>query len=120
MTRTPQDPRTSNTYSHTVAVLETAGRGELLAEADKALTEVTNAVIRRGKKGKVVLEIAVEPQGSKDDEIRGIAVACKVKASAPQVEMGKSFFFTDARGQLTRTPPADELSRSFQFEGNEE
>ena len=85
--------------------LMAAGRvdgGLAIETADTQLRAVIDAVRRTGKKGAVSLTLDISPNGE-----TGLEVTAKVKAVAPQVSFGKSFFFTDPRtGDLTRESPS--------------
>lgn len=89
--------------SHFLAAVGQVDGGMAVETADEYLTEVVNAVRQTGKKGRVTIELHVSPNGE-----RGFEVTTKVKASAPEVEFGRSFFFSDQHGRLTRTPPEEE------------
>lgn len=88
--------------------LMAAGRvdgGMPIETADSQLRAVIDAVRRTGKKGSVSLTLEISPNGE-----TGLEVSAKVKATAPQVAFGKSFFFTDPRsGDLTRESPELQL-----------
>lgn len=88
--------------------LMAAGRvdgGLPIETADQQLRAVIDAVHRTGKKGSVSLTLQIAPNGE-----TGLEVTASVKATAPQVAFGKSFFFTDPRtGDLTRESPELQL-----------
>lgn len=90
--------------SHFLASVERVDGGAMIESADDALRQVVSAVRRTGKKGKVSLTLDVSPNGEKGLEVTGT-----VKAAAPQLAFGKSFFFADDEGNLTRRPPALDL-----------
>lgn len=75
--------------------------GAIVATTDEKIKEVTASIRRTGKKGSVTVELHFSPNGD-----RGVAVTGKVKAKAPEVDFGQSFFYHDDKGGLTRTPPA--------------
>lgn len=89
--------------SHYLAAVGQVDGGAAVKTADEYLTEVLQAVRATGKKGAVTVELHVEPNGE-----RGFQVTTKVKAKAPELEFGRSFFYADKNGHLTRTPPAEE------------
>lgn len=72
--------------------------------ADAQLRDVLEAVRRTGKKGSVTMTLEVAPNGE-----MGFAASVKVTAKAPHVEFGKSFFFQDRHGDLTRNAPELQL-----------
>ena len=89
--------------SHFMRAVGHVDGGAAVRVADEALTEVLDAVRLTGKKGTVTITLQILPNGD-----RGFEVTTRVSAKAPDVEFGKSFFYTDKDGHLTRTPPADE------------
>lgn len=89
--------------SHFLQAIGQVDGGAAVEVADDYLTEVLQAVRGTGKKGTVTIELHVASNGE-----RGYEVTTKVKAKAPEVEFGRSFFYTDQNGRLSRTPPADE------------
>lgn len=92
----------SDGNSHFLMALGRIDGGLAVEVADTQLREVIDAVRRTGKKGKVTVSIEIAPNGE-----LGLEATAKVTASAPQVQFGKSFFFTDPRtGDLTRQAPA--------------
>ena len=86
--------------SHFIDALRQIDAGSALASIDEQLIEVLKAVRETGKKGAVAVSIAVQPNGD-----RGFEVTANVTAKAPQHSFGRSFFYTDRNGHLTRTPP---------------
>lgn len=93
--------------SHFLMALGRAGAGGVVETADEVLREVISAVLKTGKKGKVSITMNVSPNG---DE--GLEVSCDVAATAPRMSFGKSFFFRDATGGLTRESPRLDLGDS--------
>lgn len=89
--------------SHFLSAIGHVDGGMAVEVADEQLTEVLNAVRKTGKKGQVTVELHIAPNGE-----RGFEVTTRVKAKAPDVEFGKSFFYADTDGHLTRQPPAEE------------
>ena len=87
--------------SHFLMAIGRIDGGMLIENADSQLRDVTAAVQRTGKKGTVTVTLEVSPNGE-----TGLEVTAKLAAKAPQVNFGKSFFFTDPRsGDLTRNTP---------------
>lgn len=89
--------------SHFLRALGHVDGGAAVGVADEQLSAVLQSVRQTGKKGTVTVELHVAPNGE-----RGFKVTTKVKAKAPDLDFGESFFFTDRSGHLTRTPPAEE------------
>lgn len=93
--------------SHFLMALGRAGAGGVVETADEVLREVISAVLKTGKKGKVSITMNVSPNG---DE--GLEVSCDVAATAPRMSFGKSFFFRNETGDLTRESPRLDLGDS--------
>lgn len=91
--------------SHFLMALGRHDGGGVVETADEALREVISAVLRTGKKGKVSITMDVSPNGE-----RGLEVSCSVAATAPRVAFGKSFYFQNESGDLTREAPSRELN----------
>ena len=90
----------SDGNSHFLMALGRHDGGHAVETADQQLREVIAAVQRTGKKGHVAATINVAPNGE-----HGLEVSIKVTAKAPEIEFGKSFYFTDRQGDLSRTAP---------------
>ena len=82
-----------------------ADAGGVVETADEVLRDVISAVLRTGKKGKVTIAMNVAPNGDK-----GLEVSCDVSATAPKMAFGKSFFFKNDDGDLTREAPGFDLT----------
>lgn len=89
--------------SHFLRAFEQIDGGEAVTTADEILKEVLEAVRRTGKKGSVSVILSVAPNGD-----RGFEVTTRVSGKAPELDFGKSFFFADKSGHLTRIPPKAE------------
>lgn len=90
----------SDGNSHFLMAVGRIDGGMPIEVADQQLKDVTDAVLRTGKKGTVTLTLEVSPNGE-----HGISATAKVNAKAPSVNFGQSFFYTDAKGHLTRQAP---------------
>lgn len=71
-------------------------------EVTSALASVVEAVQHLGKKGKVIVELQVEPAGSGG---RSVEVAVKVTAKPPEPEPTPSIYFIGDSGTLHRDDP---------------
>ena len=100
----------SDGNSHFLMALGRHDGGGVVETADEQLRDVIRAVMHTGKKGAVTITMDVAPNGE-----RGLEVSCKVGAKAPNVEFGKSFYFRDQHGDLTRNPPQQEFENLTQF-----
>lgn len=96
--------------SHFLMAVGRIDGGMPIEVADQQLKDVTDAVLRTGKKGTVALTLEVAPNGD-----HGIAATAKVTAKAPAVNFGQSFFYTDGKGHLTRKAP--DLVQQGMFRG---
>jgi hypothetical protein len=86
--------------SHFLMAIGRIDGGHAIEVADQQLREVMSAVNRTGKKGTITFTLEVSPNGD-----TGFAVTGKIKASAPQLNFGQSFFYQDGKGDLTRNAP---------------
>jgi len=91
----------SDGNSHFLMALGRIDGGLAIENADEQLRAVISAVHRTGKTGKITVTLTVAKNGE-----LGLETTAKVTATAPQLQFGKSFFFTDPRtGDLTRQAP---------------
>lgn len=90
----------SDGNSHFLMAIGRHSGGQVIETADQQLKDVMAAVMRTGKKGSVSLTLSVSPNGE-----AGLEVSCKVKATAPEIEFGKSFYFVGRDGGLSRQAP---------------
>ena len=97
--------------SHFLMALGRHDGGHVVETADQQLRDVIASVLRTGKKGSVAITMAVAPNGE-----TGLEVSCKVSAKAPDVEFGKSFYYMDRQGDLTRQAPDLKQQNMFKHE----
>lgn len=109
----PDDLRASAITSSAVANLCRISGGDLVAGLDDDLKVLTAQVLLTGKKGKLVLTIALKPDGHKK-----VIVASDVKLTAPKTPPEPSILFATPAGQLLpRDPEQQELDlKVMQFE----
>lgn len=81
--------------------LQSFRRGELLAEADKQLAEVIEAVRDTGGKGELVIKIPF-----KTNEAGQIESVPLVSSKKPRRAMGRGIYFATEDGKLTRRDPS--------------
>lgn len=81
------------------SVLSELGRGVVLDTLTDELAAVVLAVVESGKKGKIVLTVAVAPNGET------VILSGEVKSTRPRSPAPNSLFFTSADGSLTRHDP---------------
>lgn len=90
----------SDGNSHFLMAIGRIDGGLPIETADNCLRDVISAVQRTGKRGSVKLTLEIGPNGE-----MGFEASCKVTATAPNVQFGKSFFFMGRNGELTREAP---------------
>jgi len=83
-----------------LTLLQTHRRGEILKEADAALTDVIDAIRQHGGKGKLTLTLNFKLE--KGDQI---SLTPDLKVEKPRRAMSAGIFFATDEGQLTRTDP---------------
>lgn len=99
--------------SHFLMAIGRIDGGMPIEVADQQLKDVTDAVLRTGKKGSVTITLDVSPNGES-----GVAATAKVTAKAPSVNFGQSFFYTDRNGHLTRKAP--DMVQQGMFQGEKQ
>lgn len=77
-------------------------RGTLNQEITAAMSEVVKAVAGIGKKGKVTIELIVEPSG---DTGRVVMIGGVVKPAPPLPDPERGIFYVGAAGTLHRDDP---------------
>lgn len=103
--------------SHFLMALGQIDGGRVIEEADGRLKDVIEAVQRTGKAGSVQIKLNLKPNGE-----LGLEASADLKATAPQVNFGRSFFYTDRTGSLTRNAPdaaSGDLLRPYQDQKGE-
>lgn len=83
-----------------LSLLQSMRRGEILAEGDRALSEVVEAIRTHGGKGDVTLKLAL-----KLNKAGQIEITPDLKHTAPRRALSMSIFYADDDGQLTRRDP---------------
>ena len=89
----------SDGNSHFLMALGRHDGGHVVETVDDQLRDVIAAVQRTGKKGSVAVQVNDETNGE-----QGLQTSFTVKATAPQVQFGKSFYYADRNGDLSRQP----------------
>ncbi len=75
--------------------------GGLHGELSDALAELVLACLETGKKGKLVLEVAV----ASNKDLATVTVTDKIKVTAPEIDRGAAIYFADEDGNLSRRNP---------------
>jgi hypothetical protein len=92
-----------------VGVLAELKNGRALNDCSRKLTELTEAVTEHRKKGKLILELVIEPSGVDDDRrVTETRVMWNCRIAKPEADTGSSTFFVTRDGRLTRNDPAQE------------
>jgi hypothetical protein len=84
-------------------ILRDIGRGLVHEEASNALNDLTAAVLEHGKKGRLTIDIGIEPV--KKGDTSALVTTAQVKVTPPKGDPIASIFFTDKHGNLTREDP---------------
>lgn len=101
----PDDLRKSAIQAQVIASLCRIGGGDFIAELDEDLQTLVSSCITLGKKGKLVITLAVEPNSFKK-----LAIKPKIDLRAPKVETVQSILYATEKGQLlTRDPDQMEM-----------
>lgn len=96
----PEDLRASAITSEAVATLCRLAGGDLVAGLEDDLKTLAAQVLLTGKKGKVVLTLAMKP-----DSYKKVVVATDVKLTAPKTPPEPSVLFSTPSGQLLPRDP---------------
>lgn len=92
-----------------VSVLAELKNGRALNDCSRKLTELTDAVTEHRKKGKLILELVIEPSGVDEDRrVTETRVMWNCRIARPESDTGSSTFFVTRDGRLTRNDPAQE------------
>lgn len=82
--------------------LQEARKGGLHSELSDELAELVQSCVETGKKGKLVLTVAVVPAKDEDGTVQ---ITDDVKVTVPKPDARPSVFFADDHGNLSRTNP---------------
>lgn len=81
--------------------------GHLHDEVSEALRQVVEGVGATGRKGKVTIEIMIEPFKNATGGV--VTISDDVKVKLPSTDRDSSLFFVTPEGNLTRDTPQREL-----------
>jgi hypothetical protein len=87
---------------HATTTLAEIRGGLLNEELSEAIVDCTAAVRETGRKGKVTLEIVIEPFDGEAGEIERVTVRDKVTLKKPEKKKRDSVFFIDSNNNLQR------------------
>jgi hypothetical protein len=81
--------------------------GQVAADLNAKFNEVLQAVLDTGKKGKLTIDLFIAPSKfGMGAAVIEIEMSHETKLKVPELEIGRSFFFVNKDGSLTRDDPA--------------
>ena len=83
-------------------LIGTHNRGSAEAEASDAIHEVIAAIRETKKKGKVTIEVAMEPVKG---DVNRLSIEVTVKAKVPRPQPASDVFYSTEAGGLQKTDP---------------
>ena len=97
----------ANTAVDFLNVLAELKNGRAAIDCSRKITELVAAVSEHKKKGKLTLQLIIEPSGVGDDgRVTETSVSWACAIVKPEADTGRSIFFVTREGQLTRNDPA--------------
>ena len=92
-----------------LAVLLDMRSGQVAADCNAKFNEVLKAVIETGGKGKLTIDLMVEPSKmGMGGAVVEVETKHECKMKKPELAIGRSVFFVTKDGDLTRRDPAQE------------
>lgn len=89
-----------------IAMLSELKNGKAAIDCARKLSELVDAISEHRKKGKLSLEIAIEPSGLGDDgRVVETSISWTCKITKPEADTGRSIFFVTRDNRLTRNDP---------------
>lgn len=98
--------------SDTLMCLSRHDSGQFVESVDDELARIAKDVVRYGGSGSVTIKLTVKANGD-----RGVSLTPTVAATAPKRVSGQAFYYPDADGHLSRTPPEDEAAQLLRSVG---
>jgi hypothetical protein len=90
------------------ALIEMRG-GQVMADLDAKFNEVLSGVLATGGKGKLTVDLTVEPSKmAVGGMVLEVAIQHNAKMKIPELKIGRSAFFVTSAGDLSRDDPAQE------------
>lgn len=111
------EPKNRNAKPPAVEVLDKLEGGRLLGELNEVLRGATSACLTSGGKAVVTLKLTVTGNRHADGQRVEVKPELTVKQPTPHRE--SSLFFVTDDGDLSRTPPRQELMRGLAEDGPE-
>lgn len=97
------DPDSDTGNNSILALLQNQRAGVCMSELSEKLQQLSNTVRGTGKKGKLTLEITMNPLQKGGGH--AVTVTDKISLKLPQDEPEVSVFYVGDQGQLTRNDP---------------
>lgn len=88
-----------------ISTLVVLNRGNFVIECGRELQELTDAIVDTGKKGELVIKLAVNPCGLKDGRVNQFEIRPDISINKPKHDQGKSIFFVTSDNKLVRDDP---------------
>lgn len=88
-----------------ISTLAELKNGRAHIDCSRKLSELVSAVVDTKKKGKLILEMVIEPSGMEDGRVSETAVTWACRIAKPEHDTGRSLFFVTRDGRLTRNDP---------------
>ena len=83
--------------------------GETIIEANRKFTDLMNAIIAVGQKGKISIDLEIRPSRmAMGGVVLEVEIDPSVTTKKPELPFGKSLFFITEDGGLSRQNPAQE------------
>lgn len=94
-------------HTDLLAVLLDMRSGAVAADCNQKFNEVLKAVIETGGKGKLTIDLFIAPSKmGMGGAVVEVETSHECKTKKPELAIGKSFFFVQKDGTLTRDDPA--------------
>lgn len=90
-----------------VSVILEMRSGQVATDIDAKFAEVVKAVVETGKPGELTVKLKVKPSRmGMGGSVIEVELDHDAKNKVPEVDIGRSVFFVDKSGKLTREDPA--------------
>lgn len=99
-----------------VQVLVGMRSGDVLIDVNRRFNELMEAVLATGAKGDLKLKLQIKPSKiNMGGSVAEVEISHECTIAKPELKVGRSLFFVDPNGSLTRDDPR----QSEMFESNE-
>src|SRR5690554_7666624 len=89
-----------------ISVLTDLKNGRVVSQLGDDFGELVAAVHQHGFKGKMVIELTVEPARTNDGVVKEVDVHYQTKVTKPRPNHGKTLFYVDKDATLSRNDPS--------------